>query len=573
MLILSIHHGAHDMVAAVADDYQILSAVQAERITRLKGEDRPEYLPQTIREALRIAGAKIADVKLLATSRTKFAARYHRWPPMKAIKYGALRLTGKDSGKMLWPRYCEIGEANHRKVFRAEKFMLDLGLADGVQFFDYNHHFAHALSALFFTNWKSALLYTADGGGDWVNYSARHLQNGELHELYGGDGDIKNPYPVDSIGLAYGFMTQALGYKINRHEGKLTGLAAYGNPTLYDALAHRFSVREDGRILSDFSRYKDMRQKIFELAKKADPADAAASIQKLLEDVILKSVGAYLQKTGARNIGLAGGVFANVALNKKIAELPGVDEVFIFPGMGDEGITVGGLLEFLLRRDGISKWLANRRRLENVYWGGDFDNKFAAAFNAPDIIKLKGDTAEVAAQLLADGKIIALFCGRMEFGPRALGSRSILANPADKSVNDSLNKRLARTEFMPFAPYVLAEDADGVFEITDANRYAMKFMTITCQVREQWRGRIPAVVHIDGTARPQIIQDSDNPLYAAILRRFKERTGLPVLINTSFNAHEEPIIHTPAEALRALQDGRIDFIAAESGVYRAAKKE
>jgi carbamoyltransferase len=155
----------------------------------------------------------------------------------------------------------------------------------------------------------------------------------------------------------------------------------------------------------------------------------------------------------------------------------------------------------------------------------------------------------------------------MEFGPRALGARSILASPADAKINDELNRRLARSEFMPFAPYVLEEDSAKVFEITPVNRYAARFMTITCAVRPEWRSRIPAVIHVDGTARPQIIRDRENPLYADILRRFRAETGLPVLVNTSFNVHEEPIVNQPSECLKALREGRVDFAVTERAVY------
>jgi carbamoyltransferase len=142
-----------------------------------------------------------------------------------------------------------------------------------------------------------------------------------------------------------------------------------------------------------------------------------------------------------------------------------------------------------------------------------------------------------------------------------------VASPADAGINDELNRRLERSEFMPFAPYVLDEDCEKVFEITPVNRYATRFMTITCAVRPEWRGRIPAVIHVDGTARPQVIRDQENPLYADILRRFRAATGLPVLVNTSFNVHEEPIVNRPSECLKALSDGRVDFVVTEQAVY------
>lgn len=261
-------------------------------------------------------------------------------------------------------------------------------------------------------------------------------------------------------------------------------------------------------------------------------------------------------------------MFANVTLNRLIAELPEVEEVFVFPAMTDEGIAVGGVLEFLLRRDGIGDWLGQRHHLRDVYWGPSFSDRIDSVFSVPDVTRESTKTlAEMAAQLLANRKVVAIYCGRMEFGPRALGGRSILVDPSNPQVNDELNRRLSRTEFMPFAPVILEEDAEEVFDVNRTNRYAMRFMTITCPVKEKWRARIPAAVHVDGTARPQIVCEADNPLYASILRAFKSLTGLPVLVNTSFNAHEEPIVNTPEECLRALRDRRVDHVVTKAGVY------
>jgi carbamoyltransferase len=158
----------------------------------------------------------------------------------------------------------------------------------------------------------------------------------------------------------------------------------------------------------------------------------------------------------------------------------------------------------------------------------------------------------------------------MEYGPRALGSRSILANPARRETHDLLNERLDRTEFMPFAPVIATERAAEVFDVTDVNRYACRFMTITCDVRPQWRTRIPAVVHVDGSARPQTITREVNPLYYDVLGAFERETGLPVLVNTSFNVHEEPIVNTPRECMKALTDGRIDFVMTAQAIYESA---
>ena len=557
MLILSLCHGGHDSSAVIAEDYEILAAVQTERITRKKGDGKYAHMP-TIEAAMSVAGIKITDVDIFTTSHGRAPACYFDWDFWLKMRYDAARFFGKERKKLV---------VQNRDIFNQKKLLRNIGVSENTAFYFYNHHFAHALSALFFTDWNNILLYTADGGGDTTNYSAYHFDGAAIHELYGDLKNANTKFPNDSIGSAYGTMTRALGYRSNRHEGKLTGLAAFGKPTIYDQLAQYFGVNETGRVITPLTdRYKEMLPLIEKIGKTTSPENAAASIQKLLEDIILKSVDIYLQKTGARYIGLAGGVFANVTLNRKIAELPQVEEVFIFPAMSDEGIAIGGLYQYLLKRDGVESWQNKRRRLKNVYWGGAFDQDIGGIFNVA-AKRLDGEPAAVAAKLLADNKIVALYCGRMEFGPRALGGRSILAAATNKAINDTLNNRLGRTEFMPFAPVVLAEDAAEIFAVNESNKYAMRFMTITCKVREQWHKKIPAVVHVDGTARPQIVYDEDNPLYAAIIREYKKQTSLPILINTSFNAHEEPIIHTPEECLRALQAGRIDYVVTKNGVY------
>ena len=184
-------------------------------------------------------------------------------------------------------------------------------------------------------------------------------------------------------------------------------------------------------------------------------------------------------------------------------------------------------------------------------------------------VGLPGDPVEGTAKRLAAGEIGAIYTGRMEYGPRALGARSILANPSRRETHDLLNTRLDRTEFMPFAPVIAADKAAEVFDVNKVNAYACRFMTITCNVRPAWRDRIPAVVHVDGSARPQTIVRESNPLYFDILAAFERATGIPVLVNTSFNVHEEPIVNTPRECAQALIDRRIDFVVTQQAIYEA----
>jgi carbamoyltransferase len=265
---------------------------------------------------------------------------------------------------------------------------------------------------------------------------------------------------------------------------------------------------------------------------------------------------------------VSGGLFANVKLNRLLAERLPIDEIFVFPAMGDEGLTVGGALSYLMKRDGLEAWLDQRRGLASLYLGRDYTESADRVLAGSRGLRPTGeDPVAGSAARLAEGRIGAIYTGRMEYGPRALGARSILANPSRRETHDLLNFRLSRSEFMPFAPVVTAGNADSIFDISPVMARACENMTITCNVKPEWRSRIAAVVHVDGSARPQIIERNVNPLYYDILAGFERATGLPVLVNTSFNVHEEPIVNTPAECARALQDGRIDFVVTQGGLY------
>jgi len=568
MLILSVHAAAHDSAAALFSDYDLVAAVQQERMTRRKGDGGIPLA--AIEEVFAIAAVERAQVDALVLSRAHYPMRFFRhFGAYKRIEDRVNRSFGKERWKDVALEMARMGVDDANALFDGPRFLAHLGLRPDIPVFFSNHHFAHGLSALFYTDWDDALIYTADGCGDNVHYSHRVLKDGHLACLFGDDRWLARKRRVDSLGLAYGFTTQALGYRMNRHEGKLTGLAAFGEPVLAGEIGRHFSVADDGLIDSDFASDKAMSATLHALAEGREPADVAASIQMVLEEKILASVQRLLERHRVRHLGLAGGVLSNVRLNRLLCEATGVDEIFIFPGMGDEGLVVGGALEFLLRRDGLAAWLGRRRRLRDVYWGRSHNESIDNLLGAhPDLVALPGNPIDTTAELLTRGLAGAIYEGRMEFGPRALGARSILASPADADINRRMNARLQRTEFMPFAPYVLAEDASALFGVTGANRYAARFMTITTAVKESWRSRIPAVVHVDGTARPQIVDAETNPLYAGILRAFKQATGLPTLVNTSFNAHEEPIINRPQECLGALLSDRIDFVVTKGGVYR-----
>jgi carbamoyltransferase len=570
MLILSLHHGPHDSSAALFDDYTVLAAVAEERMNRQKGSGG--FPEQALAEVLRIAGVERRDIGAVVCTRTYFLRRYFtHWKPHEKIRENLRRLAGREKLREMSAVLGKDPSRTAGDIFDGAGFAADLGLRPGTRVFFSNHHFSHALPALFFTDWDDALIYTADGCGDQVAYSHNLFRDGALTNLYGDDRWLGVDNSEGSLGFAYGFVTQALGWKMSRHEGKLTGLAAFGEPTLLPEMQRHFRVTDDARIEFDLPDHDVLREHLFALAQRETRENAAASIQALLENCIGESVGRLVERHKVRRLGLGGGVFANVRLNRLLAETLPVDEVFIVPPMGDEGLVIGGALQFLLERDGLTHWLKQRRRLDDVYWGAAHDGRIDKMLDtAPGIARMPGDPVTLTAEWLAAGRIGALYHGRMEYGPRALGARSILASPADAGVNAALNKRLERTEFMPFAPVVSEADAAELFDIGGVNRYAARFMTIACDVRRKWRERIPAVVHVDGSARPQIVRRADNPVYFDILAAFKAKTGLPALVNTSFNVHEEPIVNRPEECRKALEEGRVDFVVTQEAVWSRA---
>jgi carbamoyltransferase len=570
-LILSAHSGSHDAVAAVFRDYELIAAVQLERLTRRKSDGR-EHPDLAIDEVLSIAGATRRDVDVVCFSRAEFPTEFYRnIRGVRWLREQYRRRVEGNTRRYMPPEFLRYHTTKLDDIFNVAKFQRFGSFRDDAKTFFYNHHESHALAPLFYSDWDDALLVTADGGGDTVNYSHRHFANGALTTIYGGEECLLTPLPTDSLGHAYETVTGALGFIPRRHEGKLTGLAAFGKPVLAEKISAHFSVDDGGRVRSDFRDFDDMHDTLRALAKSVSREDAAASIQQVLEDTMLRSVERLLQRHPARHLGVAGGVFANVRLNRVLAEKLPLDEIFVFPAMGDEGMPAGGALCYLLQRDGLAHWLKQRRRLPDMYFGRDYTNAIDDTLKAAANVRRTGEPPiDGAGKRLNAGQLGAIYTGRMEYGPRALGARSILANPSRRETHDLLNERLARSEFMPFAPVIQAEKAATVFDISAVNAYACRFMTITCNVKPEWRARIAAVVHVDGSARPQTIERGTNPLYYDILGAFERESGLPVLVNTSFNVHEEPIVNKPAECVKALLDGRIDFIVTTNGIYEKA---
>ena len=300
----------------------------------------------------------------------------------------------------------------------------------------------------------------------------------------------------------------------------------------------------------------DVSDTFINFISKFNKEDVAASLQLHLHKIVTEYIEALIDENGHSNIVLSGGVFANVKLNQRIKEVNGVKSIFIHPNMGDGGLGMGGAL-FI-----HNETYPVNIKLNNVYFGNEYSDKEIKIVldNHHLNYKYHKDPSYVVAELLAKGKVIGRFDGRMEYGARALGNRSVLYQTTDKSVNDWLNKNLARSEFMPFAPVTISKFANKCYKNLKGAEYAAKFMTITFDCTDCMKETSPAVVHVDDTARPQLIDEKTNPKYFKIVDEYRKITGIPSLINTSFNMHEEPIVCSPEDAIKSFRQGKLDYL-------------
>ncbi|HDK25834.1 MAG TPA: carbamoyl transferase [Candidatus Atribacteria bacterium] len=393
-------------------------------------------------------------------------------------------------------------------------------------------------------------------GGDGSSSHVYRVEQGEFEKLC----DISS---YDSIGNYYSYVTHLCGFKAHKHEGKITGLAAFGEPEYLDLLNGLITYK-NGRIFNAGNCYYWSAIKKMKgiLPNKFSKKNLACSIQDLLEEIVANYVYYWVDKTEIIDIALAGGVFANVKLNQRLNELKNVDSVFIHPAMGDGGLAVGAAYAVWAEKLLDNGHLPTSYRLDNVYFGQEYSNEeIEDALNKAGLkAKYSNNVEQAVAQFVKDKKVVGWFNGKMEYGPRALGNRSILADPTDASINIWLNKRLKRTEFMPFAPSILDTAASEFYINYEKAKYPAKFMTITFDTTAEAIKKAPPTVHVDNTTRPQVVDKITNPSYYKILQIYEEIKGLPLFINTSFNMHEEPIVCSPEDAIRALKTGAVDVL-------------
>jgi carbamoyltransferase len=593
MRVLGISAYYHDSAAALLEDGRIIAAAQEERFTRKKHDAR--FPKNAIGYCLAERGIGLADVDHVA---------FYDKPFLKFERlletYVAFAPRGFKSFRMSVPLWLR------EKLF--QKDLLGTELREYDERFDSQkrlkfseHHFSHAASAFYASPFHEAVVLTMDGVGEWATTSVA-LGRGEQLEV------VKELHFPHSLGLLYSAFTYYTGFKVNSGEYKLMGLAPYGEPRYVDAiLGNLIDVKPDGtfRLNQDYFDYctgLTMTNARFDAlfgqpARKADEKltqfhmDIAASIQAVTEEVVLRMTRALADETGVRNLCLAGGVALNCVANGKVLRDNKFRNVWIQPASGDAGGAVGAALGVYHRDLGRPRLPVNGAAdgMRGSYLGPRFtqaevERRLRAAGAKFTVIEDEALLDATVEALVAE-KAVGWFQGRMEFGPRALGGRSILGDPRSASMQKTLNLKVKyRESFRPFAPSVLREDVAEWFDLDADSPYMLLVADVKKERRRDMtaeeralfgidklnvpRSDIPAVTHVDYSARVQTVHRETNPRYHALLKKFKERTGCPVLVNTSFNVRGEPIVGSPEDAFRCFMGSEIEVLVVENCFLR-----
>ena len=548
MISLGINYSEmHDSAACIARDGHILFAVAEERLSRLKHDARFPSL--SIEVCLAAAGIRADQLDFVCFG----------WPPaieamkhdLKCMATGSLPLNYVDFVSTVRRNLNHTRKQNGKKQFLAR-------FPTKAQFRFVEHHLAHAISAYSFSGFDDAAVLVLDGRGAWEASSLWHGRDGRLEHVW------TIPWP-NSLGLFYAQFTQYLGFQPYSDEWKVMGLAPYGEPgvnlrdfIIPDDNPYKVSTRlllddKPAPLAGITARLGPQREAESEIDPKHK--NLAFAVQDACEEAMMTLARAAVAKTGSRNICLAGGVALNSKANGKILSSGIVDRIFVQPAAGDDGVCLGAALAPYLDNGGKLPM----HKMRHAYLGTE--NSDEEIEKALTTYKLRAtrvaDPAAAAAEMLANGKILGWVQGRMEFGPRALGARSILADPRDPEMNAKVNNAVKFREWWrPFAPSMLAEVAGEYIEsATDS-----PFMILTAQVKPEKRSVIPSVTHVDGSARPQTVERDVNPLYWRLIREFGNRTGVPVVMNTSFNLRGEPIVSTPTDAVRTFFSSGMDAL-------------
>jgi len=430
--------------------------------------------------------------------------------------------------------------------FVLKRKLKKLGIDSDIVFID--HHIAHAYGAYSTSGFDKALIFTIDGLGDGISFTVNIGNNGKVKRIFKQNA-------LNDITLYYSRLTEFLGFIPIQDEGKVMGLAAYSSNYSVLEEAEKLLHASSGRFKTKNTFSKD--KKIYNRLKNKSKEEIAASFQLHVENVITAIVRFWIKKTGISNVVLSGGFFANIKVNQKIMQLNEVKNIYIYPHMGDGGLALGAI---------FAATKTKSFRLKNLFLGPECSNEQILKVLEKSKIKYEffDNIEQKIAYILSQGKIVARFCGAMEYGPRALGNRSVLCQAIKVEIKDVLNAKLGRDKFMPFAPAILFESRhDCCLNVAKAE-YTANFMNISFDATEYFKKACPAVVHKDETTRPQFVSKENNRSFYKIIDEYRKFTGIPAIINTSFNIHEEPIVYTPEDALRVFRKTKLDYLALEN---------
>jgi carbamoyltransferase len=563
--ILGISCYYHDAAACLLRDGRVVAAAEEERFSRTKHD--AGFPAQAAHFCLEAGGIDAADLELVV---------FYEKPLLKFERILA-------SCAATFPR-SRRGFVRAMQSWLTEKLWtrsrIRTALAYGGPILFSEHHLSHAASAYFPSPFDEAAVLTADGVGEWATTTLGVGHGIDLELTH----EIRFPH---SLGLLYSAFTAYLGFEVNAGEYKVMGMAAYGRPRYVDRVRQLITLADDGSFLVDLRKlayHRGLRafdsafEALFGPPRRPEAeleqvyADIAASVQLVTEEAMLGLARRARALSGSDNLCLAGGVALNVLANARILREAGFRRLWVQPAAGDSGGCIGAasfVYHTVLRH-------SQRHRMHTAYLGPAFSNAEIHAFLDQAGIAYttlaEPEIAPTVARLLADNHVVGWFQGHMEFGPRALGARSILANPTDPSMKDTLNARIKHREpFRPFALSTLLEAADTYFDF-GAQPVESPFMLLVARVRPDKQHLLPAVTHVDGTARVQTVRRDQNPLFYDLIRAFGALSGVPVVVNTSFNLRGEPIVCTPEQAFNTFAHTDLDDLVLGDALIPASEK-
>ena len=576
MYVLGLSFYYHDASAALVKDGVVLAAAEEERFTRRKHD--PGYPALAIEFCLRTAGITIDDVDHVVFYEKPF------------VKFERLLLTAFST----FPKSLKVFRESmltwlQKKLWVKSMILEKLKIPKSKLLFA-DHHMSHAAAGFYCSPWDEAAVLTLDGAGEWTT-STMAIGKGTRIEIL---KEMRFPH---SLGLLYSAFTAYCGFEVNEGEYKLMGMAPYGEPKYVDRIMKMIRINDDGSLWQDmrYFAYHWSASKSFTPAfeeamgrpardpaledKSLDPfyCDVAMSIQRVTETIVLKMAKHLHEVTGLKRLCMAGGVALNSVANAKIVGQTGFEEVYVVPAAGDDGGCIGAAL-----------WACHHildvpraGPLASAYLGSEYSDAEIEAFLKEHGIaheKIADDETffDRVANDLVGGKVAGWFRGRFEFGPRALGARSIIADSRSAEMKEKVNAKIKfREAFRPFAPSVLEERAHEYFELPENGgpNWPARYMLYVVPVKPDKRDVIPAITHVDGSGRLQTVVKATNPAYHRMIEKFAEKTGVPVILNTSFNLKGEPIVETPAQAFNTFSRSEMDVLYLRNFVIdKAAKK-